>query len=266
MGRRLWIVAVAALVFPACRPDTVALVYRYEDGATLRYRMTADAHAAWNIVEPGNGSYSVVFDVSEEVVAVDGAGAVVEITLTPIEVSEEGLPAPGTEERSFELRVGSSGEVREIVSVDGVAAANLDPDELSFIGTYRPPLPLEPVALHGAWRSRQEVRVGNAFQSTVSTGELESLGADKRGEFAELVYSSRGPLSWSLSLPEGKADLEGAARSSGDVTFALGDGLLRTAHSRTEGDFTVAIARTEAEPVTWGLHLELELHLELIRG
>ena len=123
-----------------CRSDRVKLDYRYKPGTELNYQMVVTASASWDIGGPGEGSYEVTFQVSEVVESADGDGAVVSISLNPTNIVEKGLPSPGSEKRSFTLRVGPNGEVLEVIAVDGVPAASLDPDQLVFIGTYRPPL------------------------------------------------------------------------------------------------------------------------------
>jgi hypothetical protein len=145
-------IACVLLVGAACRSEELALRYEFASDAFLSYRLTAEADAFWDIGTPGSGSYRVTFTVSERIVSTDENGAVVAVTMQPEEVSERGLPSPGAEDRSFTLRVGQNGEVREVIQVDGVPATALDHDELAFIGTYRPPLPIDPVELHETWR------------------------------------------------------------------------------------------------------------------
>src|SRR5918992_1783460 len=202
------------LLTPACRPDELALRYRYETGAFLSYRLTATADAFWDIGAPGAGSYTVTFEVSERTVSTDPAGAVVEVTMEPLEVSERGLPSPGSEDRSFTLRVGPNGEVLEVIQVDGVPATALDHDELAFIGMYRPPLPLDRVELHETWRARQEVTLEVLSQELETEGRLLGLRREDH-RLAELGYAGEGPLTWETTLPQGEARLTGRTTTTG---------------------------------------------------
>ena len=146
-ARALLFLLLAGVALNACRPDTVELNYHYPEQTVITYRMDAAASARWDIGGEGSGSYHVVLDVTERVSGEENGGAVVTVEMMPISVDEDNLPSPGSDPRSFSLRIGPSGDVREVIEVDGVPATALDPDELAFIGTYRPPLPLEPVGL-----------------------------------------------------------------------------------------------------------------------
>src|SRR5918992_870322 len=206
--------AVLVLIAPACRPDDLALRYQFAGDAFRTYRLTADADAFWDIGTPGTGSYSVTFRVSERVISTDEAGAVVAVTMQPVEVTENGLPSPGSEDRSFTLRVGPNGEVREVIQVDGVPATALGHDELAFIGTYRPPLPLDRVELHETWRARQEVTLKVLSQELQTEGRLLGLRREDN-RLAELGYEGEGPLTWETTLPQGEAKLTGTTTTEG---------------------------------------------------
>jgi hypothetical protein len=252
------------LLAPACRPDELALRYRFSSESFLTYRLTADADAFWDIGAPGTGSYSVTFRVSERIVSTDETGAVVAVTMQPEEVTEQGLPSPGSEDRSFTLRVGQNGEVLEVIQVDGVPAIALDHDELAFIGTYRPPLPLDPVELHESWKARQEVTLEVLSQELETTGRLLGLRRED-SRLAELGYAGQGPLTWETTLPQGEAKLTGTTTTEGRALFDIDEGHLRQATSTTSGDFDVRVAPTSGNvPITGTLHLDLELELDQI--
>lgn len=260
--------ALAALLLaaPACRPDELSLRYRFEPNAFVKYRLTAEANAVWDIGTPGSGSYKVTFEVTERVVAVDDQGAVVEVTMEPLEVEEAGLPSPGSEERSFSLRLNANGGVKEVIEVDGVPAASLDHDELAFIGTYRPPLPLDPVGLHEGWSARQEVSLEVLSQELSTQGRLLGLRREDH-RLAELGYSGTGPLTWETTLPQGDARLIGVTRTNGRAELDLDDGSLRTAESTTSGEFEVRVSPPSGSlPITGTLDLDLELTLLQTEG
>lgn len=253
---------VALLALPACRSDKISLEYHFVPDTELAYRLTAEANASWQIGTPGEGSYDVTFDVTENIEAVDDDGAVVLVDMKPVDVHENGLPSPGAEERTFKLRVGSSGEVREVIEVDGVPAAALDHDELAFIGTYRPPLPLDPVGLRQSWSARQVVNLDLISQAISTKGRL--LGLRRDGDrLAELGYSGEGPLHWQTALAQGQADLDGSTTTHGTAELDVDGGYLRSATSTTRGDFDVKVVPSTGNvPVTGTLHLDLVLHIE----
>lgn len=266
--RLLRIVAVLGLAFTlaACRPDTVELSYRYPSGSSITYRMHAIANASWDIGGRGEGSYDVTFEVTETVEPDDGGeGVVVTVVMVPDpeRVQERGLPSPGTTERSFALRIGPNGEVLEVLEVDGVPAEALDADELAFIGTYRPPLPVERVKLRETWQAERAVDLDSTFQQVLITGELRGLRRDADGRVAELRYSGQGPLVWTTTLPQGEAELTGSGTTSSTADLDMDGGSLRSARSSTEGEFDVRVdPGGQRAPIVGTLRLDLDLTLE----
>lgn len=257
--------AVACLFLTiACKADTVDLNYRFPPGK-IRYRMEAHAIARWELEGRGRGSYNAVFEVTERVTEDAGAGAIVSVVMTPIEVDEQGLPSPGLEPRSFTLRAGPNGEVLEVLQVDGVPAGVLDNDQIGLIATYRPPLPLEPVRLNGTWNAQQQLELPSVFQQIATVGTLTRLDRDAAGPIAHLDYSGSGQLVRSIALPQGQADLDGATyiRISADVD--IDKGTLREATSSTDGTFDVRVLPPDkTAPVVGTLQLNLDVSLERI--
>lgn len=256
--RGVWVALLFAL--SACRPDTIDLHYRFEEGATITYRMDAHARASWDIDGPGTGSYDVSFEVTEEIRSSDEDGALVEVQMSPLDSTEEGLPSPGLESRSFTLQLGVNGEVVRVIEVNGITAAALDPQEVAFIGTYRPALAAEPVRLHDSWTATQELSSRAAPQQIETTGTLDALGRDADGEIALIDFEGAGPLFWSTGLPQGQAALEGSGTTFGRAVVDIGGGFLRRGSSTTIADFEVRIAPTGGRaPIRGTLHLELRL-------
>lgn len=263
---RVTILALSlAVVATACRPDTIDLAYRYPAEGATTYRMDAHASAEWDIGGPGNGSYDVTFEVTETVESSEEGAVVVSVLMVPLKVEERGLPSPGAKRRSFALRIDPNGEVLEVLEVDGVPAQALDPDELAFIGTYRPPLPEEPIRLRDTWRSEREMQLGAVFQQVASTGKLDGLRRDAEGRIARLTYSGKGPLVWTTDLPQGEAELTGSATSDSDAELDIDGGFLRGATSTTSGTFEVRVdPGGERAPIVGSLRLDLELTLKRI--
>ena len=263
--RRSWVALVALLVLGACRPDTIALRYRFPDGAETKYRMQARAQADWSLGGKGTGSYTAEFEVTERVTEDAAGGAIVKVSMQPIEVDEQGLPSPGLEPRSFELKAGPNGEVLEVLEVDGVPAGVLDNDQIGLIATYRPPLPLEPVRLNGTWNAQQQLELPSVFQQIATIGSLTRLDRDVAGRIAHLDYTGSGPLVRSLALPQGQAELEGATELSIQADLDIDAGVLRRAESSTSGTFDVRVLPPDQRaPVVGTLRLNLDVELERI--
>ena len=222
--------------------------------------MEASARASWDLGGSGAGSYEADLEVVETIRAASDAGAVVEVVMRPTRVEENGLAGPSFDERSFALRLGADGEVLEVLEVDGVSASALDTDELAFIGTYRPPLPDRRVRLGDTWEAEQTLELENVSQELVTVGRIERFASGERDEAAGISFEGDGPLRWTLSLPEGEAELSGTASVTGTALIDMGEGLLRSALSRTSGRFDVTVQPADGTTAVGG---SLDLILEL---
>lgn len=251
------------LVLVACRPDTVDLNYRFEEGSTQTYRMTAHAEAEWDLAGEGRGSYDVSFDVTETIESIGPEGSIVVVEMVPTGARESGLPSPGLERRSFSLRLGTNGEVLEVLELDDIEASDLDQDELAFIGTYRPPLPEADVALGDGWTQARQIQLGTSFQEIETEGELTGFRRDGQVRLARFGFAGDGPLEWMTVLPQGQAELTGEASTSGTALFDIEGGSLQEATSSTRGDFNVRVLPGDGEaPIDGTLRLDLELTVE----
>lgn len=258
MPRRLRLWCALLVLLAACRPDTVDLAYRFPEGVR-QYRMEASATARWEIGRSGTGSYRVVFDVSEEVREDEGDTAVVGVTMSPVEVEEDGLSSPGAGDLAFALRIDRNGRVLDVLEINGIDATELGQEEVAFVGTYRPKLPQQPVALGDRWSSGPADP--ESLPQLATTGELESLYADAGGAVAELSYTGEGPLERELELPQGTATLTGSARTRAEASFDIDDGVLRSATSTLAGTFLIRVTpgTRGATPVTGTLDLDLDV-------
>lgn len=264
------VLALTALVTVSCRPDTVALAYQFPEGSSLSYRMISSVTANWDFgaqgegiggasTSSGEGSYEVVFDVTEQVESVDDTGAIVALNLRRTGVEQDNLTPPT--DSSFTVRVNEFGSVTEVIEVDGVAASLLEPEQKSVIRTYRPLLAVEPVRLYQEWPGSQEFQ-GPEFEQLSLIGRLEKLDRDEGGDFAELSYSGSGPLIGAFELPEGTAELSGSAQTSGRAVIDLENGVLRTASSTTSYAYEANVVPLDAgTPLTGPLNVEQDLEL-----
>ena len=264
MKVRAFVLLIVSFALTSCRSDVIDLRYRYDGEVEhLEYVLTADASAEWEIGEPGRGSYTVRFHVDEEIEPQADGGAIVDVTMTPLDVDEEGLLPPGSEERQFRLELGPNGEKLNVLEVAGVPATDLDDDELALIGTYRPPLPLEPVGLDDTWEAEQQLSLKTVFQQIATTGVLEGLQRNSEGNrVAQLSYTGSGPLEQTLALPQGNASLTGSTSVSMDADLDVDRGVLLRATSVTEGRFDARVVpQGEEAPIVGTLELKLRLDI-----
>ena len=267
--------ALVSLLQVSCRPETVVLAYKFPEGSSLNYEMVSRVEARWDFgsqegeseeatASSGEGSYEVVFDVTEEVQSVEEDGAVVALQLRRTSVEDDNLTPPS--DSSFTVKVNEFGSVTEVIEVDGVAANLLEPEQKSVIRTYRPLLAIEPVRLYQEWPGSQEFQ-GPEFEQLTLVGRLEKLDRDDQGDFAELSYSGSGPLIGAFELPEGNAELSGSAETTGEAIIDLDDGLLRTATSTTRYEYEATVVPLAAgSPLTGPLTVEQELELTRVEG
>ncbi len=254
------LLALSALA--ACRPDTITLAYDFEEGAELTYQMTARARASWDIGREGSGGYTMEIDVTEVFESVDEEGATVEVTMRPTEVVENGLPSPGPDDRTFRLRLDRAGAVVDVLEVDGIEASVLGPNEVAFIGTYRPPLPSEPVRMRDRWVATTDVSSRAVDQRVETTGLLQALQVIDGRHVALIDYSGQGPLRWTTRLAQGDAELSGSATTSGAAQFDLDAGSLRSATSSTTSLLDVLVLPETGEaPINGTVELDLDLEV-----
>jgi hypothetical protein len=264
MRARALLVLIPMLLAASCRAETVDLRYQYDGAAEhIEYVLTAQASAHWQIGEPGDGSYRVRFQVDETIRPEPDGGAVVDVTMTPLEVEENGLLPPGSEQRRFRLELGPNGEKLDVLQIGGIPALDLDDDELALIGTYRPPLPLDPVGLGDTWDANQQLSLESVFQQIATTGVLEGLQRNGAGNrVALLSYTGAGPLEQTLALPHGNARLTGETSVEIDADLDIDRGVLLRATSTTVGTFDARVIPEGEEAPIVGT-LQLELHLDI---
>jgi hypothetical protein len=266
-------VTVAALsVACACtaaRPQPVQLDYSFDEPTRTGYRLQARARAEWDIQGRGAGSYDATYEIFERVLAVDDRGALISVTMTAQEIDERNLPAPGRSPTSFRLRVSHDGAVREVLGIQGKPAGSLRPDELVFLGTFRPPLPSRPVDPGERWRSASSATMGAVFRQIATRGTLRALEQRGSTTLATLAYSGQAPLVWTTALPGGRAELSGSADTRGEALFDVERGRLEEATSTTDATFEVRVLPRGDRPAAAGtlrLSLELDLHRQSARA
>ncbi|HEX2241315.1 MAG TPA: hypothetical protein VHJ82_09270 [Actinomycetota bacterium] len=265
---RLRLALLVCLALTAgCRSDEVTLIYRFQPGGTTEYLMRADARARWDIGGGGQGRSNLEIRVLETVEEIDGDDATLEVTMIPQAATGSGLLAPGAERRTFRLRVGADGGVREVLDINGIPARVLQPQERTLIGTFRVPLPESSVGLLDTWTASLGVGGEVGLGGSLLEGRLVRLNNEAGRDTAHLRYSGSGPLSWTVSLPQGDAALEGDALTDVSATFDIAGGFLRAAESTTSATFDLRVERSQVEaPIRGTLSFVLDIAVERVSG
>jgi hypothetical protein len=259
--RILLVPVLLTLSLAACRTDRVDLTYKYDAESQVRYRLTTVAEARWNIEgRRGSGAYEITYDVTETIEQVRQGNAVVGVTMEVVDFEERGLAAPGRS--SFKLRLGPAGEKLEVLDLDGVPATELAQEQLALINTFRPPLPIDPMPLHGTWSGRQAFNFPNVSQEIVAEGELTALRVSDGRELAELDYAWDGPYQGTLTLPQGTAEFKGTEEVDAVAVFDLTGGFPRSQESTLVDRFDVAIQADDGSARRQGVY-SAEIHSEL---
>jgi hypothetical protein len=254
-------VALCLVALSACRSDRVDLTYKYAADSEVKYRLTTVAEARWNIEgRRGSGGYEITYDVTERIEQVKQGNAVVAVTMDVVDFEERGLAAPGRS--SFKIRLGPDGEKLEVLDLDGVPATELAQEQLALINTFRPPLPIEPMPLHGTWSGRQAFDFPNVSQEIVAEGELTALRVSGERELAELDYAWDGPYQGTLTLPQGTAEFKGTEEVDAVAVFDLTGGFPRSQESTLVDRFDVAIQADDGSARRTGAY-SAEIHSKL---
>jgi hypothetical protein len=256
------LVAVIGAAGCSSAPEPVELAYTYAPSQPSRYTLEARAHADWDIGGRGVGSYRATYAVREDVESTDAEGAILSVEMRPREISEDNLPAPARRATSFRLRIGRDGSVREVLDMNGTPAAAMAPDELVFLGTFRPPLPGDSVRPGDTWRAASTIGVSAVFRQIVTRGSLQDVERTPSSTLAALSYEGGAPLVWSTSLGDALAEMSGSADTRGRAIFDVDRGRLDHATSSTKAVFDVRVLpRGSRPPLTGDLELQLELRL-----
>jgi hypothetical protein len=189
---------------------------------------------------------------------------VVAVEMDVVDFEERGLASPGASRNSFKLRVGPAGEKLEVLDLDGVPATDLSQERLASINTFRPPLPLDPAALHGTWPGLQTFDFPNVSQEIVTHGELTSLRKVGDREMADLAYEwTVSPYEGTLRLPQGTAEFKGNEEGSASSVFDLTGGFTRDQTSTSVDRFDVRLSANDGSAprqgtLTQRIHSTLE--------
>lgn len=258
----LLLAALLGTVGCSSSPEPVELAYSFAPSQPSTYTLKARARADWDIGGRGVGSYRATYSVREEVESTSADGAIVSVQMRPREISEDNLPAPARRRTSFRLRIGRDGSVREVLDIDGVPAASLAPDELVFIGTFRPPLPRDSVRPGDDWRAAPNIGVSAVFRQIVTHGSLEDVERTTSSTLAALSYAGGAPLVWSTSLGDALAEMSGSADTTARAIFDVEHGWLNSATSSMKAVFDIRVLpQGSRPPLTGDLELKLELRL-----
>lgn len=251
--------ALAAVALSACRPDTVAIAYRPQTGTQHRYRITVDAETVTTIEGrlPRRTTSSFVLGASHRVVRADANGATVQVV----------LQAAGEESQRLLVRLDRAGQLTEVESIEGVAAAGLGQVGLAeiFPASAGAP-PMRPLAPGDRWTVDEPLQLPGARPARLTgRGRLESLGVVKGREVATVATVLRLPVRGYSggSGAGGTAVLDGSQSTTSRTTYALADGVVESATATTRSSLRIELAPpdgTDASPLHGTVVIRVRSH------
>ena len=219
MGRWMTgVLAVAALV-AACRPHTVSLAGDPAVGATIRIRYEIDAEVTRSVEgqAPETTVMATQLDTEQEVLAVDGDGSLVALTLR----------VDGEAPRQARVRLDRAGSLAAIDEVEGLPARDLGlPLAPASMGAPAG-LPTYAVAIGDEWAIGEDPYRGRA--------RLTGLGVVDGADVARVRAEVHRDIDESTVVAGQEVALTGRLRSTSTTHFDLGDGSVWRAVSHTTG-------------------------------
>jgi hypothetical protein len=224
-----------ALATSSCRSGTVRLTFRPPAGADYTYDVTVRSVSE---VDLGEGGPRRRVDETtlraEHTVLVTGPGGVrVQVALHP----------PGSEPRTFVVRLDRAAQLEEIESIEGLPAdvfGDLGLSEIFPAAAGAPPdRPLRP---GDRWAIDDAVRLPGAEPVRLTgQGRLEKLGVVDGRDVATIKSTTRLPVQRVSESRDGRLELVGTQFTQSRTRHALADGAIDEAESVTRARFRVRL-------------------------
>ena len=237
MRRLVATVAVVAAASAACGNDgTVALAFRPDEGAELRYRTAVESVTVTDVPcePPSTRTDRTTLETTQRVLEVGDDGVRVEVSL-----SRAGI---GT--RTFVVRFDRAAQLTAVEEVEGIPAAAFGELGLSEVFPAAAGAPPDrPLAPGDRWTIDDEVRLDADGQPTRLRGEgrLVELGVEDGRDTATVETTATLPVVTSTTSSSGTRDLIGEQTTEVVATYDLADGALLRASSETIGTFDVVL-------------------------
>lgn len=221
----------------ACEGDgAVELTFRPEDGDVLAYETEVESVTSTAVsCEPPSASRDrTTLQTTQRVLEVGKDGVRVEVVVS--------RPAIGS--RTFVVRFDRAAQLTEVEEVEGIPAAALGELGLSevFPAAAGAP-PARPLAPGDRWTIDDDVTLeaGAAPTRLRGEGRLLRLGVEDGRETATVATTATLPVSTESASSTGTRRLDGEQVSEVRATYALGDGALLRADSRTTATYDLVL-------------------------
>jgi hypothetical protein len=221
---------VVAVVFGACRPDTVRLAYRPDAGDVARYRVVVRTTSTRTIPGTAPEVQTDATTLIAEHRVLDIAGGHVRVRVV--------LSRPGAPDRTLVVRFDRGGRLVAVDSIEGLPASALGRLGLPEVFPAAGLAPDQSLRPGQRWR-RDGGRV---------SGRLAELGVEHGRRVARITARSALPASAATPTADGGTiELQGFEVTNAESTRDVDDGAVRRSDSTTEATFALRIAPPPGE-------------------
>lgn len=237
----LVVAAVLAAAAPACNStERVDLSFRVEPPSRSRYEIEVSSEVTTDLGgEPDSRTETLRLTVDQEVVARRPGS-----TELRLDVQREGTPI-----RHFDIVVDTDAGIATVRSVEGLPAeafGGFDTSRLLLLASGL--LPERAVRPGEVWDIARVIDLPDGEQHLSGTGRLESITTDDPSPLARVTSRTTLPVDQVMALPEGRVQVRGTELAVITAQYALDDGALHQATSRTTGHFSLVIDPPTGQP------------------
>lgn len=239
---RVAIVLVAALVLPACRPDTVNLAFRPTEGARYRYEVRVESETVTTLggKSPERATSSFVLRADHEVLRTLGSTTEVRVRL------QAGDDAPTT----LVVKLDRAAQLAKVEQIEGLPTdvlGRLGLSELFPAAAGAPPD--HPLAPGDRWTIDEPIQLTGGDATRIrGFGRLTELGLAGGRKVATVQTSYQLPIRRHAPDDPDTVLLEGTQTTTSDTAHNLLDGAIESAHSVSRGEFSLLLEPPAGQP------------------
>jgi hypothetical protein len=221
---------VAGLAAMSCRPDTVRIAYRPRLGSRAVYRVMVSATSVTTLADQPARSTTdeEVFTATHEVLESSSGGSRVRVKLT----------SPGTEARTYVVRLDRAAQLAEVQLVEGLPASSLGDLGLSeiFPAAAAAP-PTRPLRPGERWRIDAPITLAGSTTRIHGAGRVASLGVIGGRNVVRIECSYRLPVDRTSETSR----LLGSESTTSTATRRLRDGTIESETATTTATYAVSV-------------------------
>ncbi len=229
----------ATLLLSACRPDTVRLAFRPTPGQQYSYEVRVESLTVATLGDkaPRRTSSSFVLRADQEVVRTVGTTTEVRVRLTVVGGSSE------REATTLVVRLDRAAQLAEVERIEGLPTSVLGQLGLAEVFPAAAGAPPDrPLSPGDRWTIDEPLRLSGGEDTRLrGHGRLSQLDIVDGRKVATVESSYQLPVRRLAPEDPKEVVLNGSQSTSTRTTHDLDDGSIRSAHSRSRGEFQLAL-------------------------